>query len=108
MYKFVSSFFLISILSANAMSLTHNQVEVESILSPDSRPCTFFRLKGVVQADPAVNNHAWFSVPLDHNGHDVIVSMLLTAYAAGKKLNVVTTGREKCGIAEVESMLFAY
>ncbi|MFT6390377.1 MAG: hypothetical protein ACJAUP_003779, partial [Cellvibrionaceae bacterium] len=32
MYKFVSSFFLISILSANAMSLTHNQVEVESIL----------------------------------------------------------------------------
>jgi hypothetical protein len=108
MYKSVFSFFFISILSANAMSLSHNQAEVESIHSPDSRPCTFLRLKGVSQADPAVNNSPWFSIPLVHNGHDVIVSMLLTAYSTGKKLNVVTTGLGKCGQAEVDSVLFTY
>lgn len=48
----------------------------------------------------------WFSVPLTHNGHDVIISMLLTAYTTGKTLRVATTGQISCGHAEVRSVQF--
>ncbi len=108
MYKIIFSLILTLILSEKALSLSYNQAEVESIHSPDSRPCTFLKLKNVAVADATIANSPWFTIPLDHNGHDVILSILLTAYSTGKKINVVTSGTTKCSHPEISSIHFSY
>lgn len=87
---------------------SHTNKIVETIHSPDSRECTFFRLKGVTEADPVVSNNGWFSIPLSYPGHDVIVSMLLTSYTADKNITVTTTGKIACGHAAVNNIQFTY
>jgi len=89
-------------------SIEHVSKDVKTVLSPDSRPCSFFLLNGVTEADSVVPNNGWFAVPISHSGHDVIISILLTAFTTGKPVNVSTTGAAQCGHAEVSSVHFSY
>ena len=107
MRRIVSVFILVWAIPAICLGASHTEKLVKTIHSPDTRPCTFFQLKGVNQADPITPSNGWFSVPLDTNGrHDVIVSMLLTAFTTTKPINVATTGSKQCGHAEVANINF--
>ena len=90
---------LASISSANAASHTNKQVA--DLLAPDYRPCTFFQLQGVAEADPVNPNNPWFAVPNDHIGYDEIVSMLITATTSQRQITVATNGNLACGHARV-------
>jgi hypothetical protein len=94
--------------SYGAFSAEHGGKSVQTVVSPDERPCTFFALEGVAEADPIKPNDSWFAVPLDHNGHDVIVSLLLAAYTAGKPVSVVATGTRSCNYAAVRHVYFSF
>jgi len=75
---------------------------VVQIQSPDSRPCTFFQLKGVTQASPA-RVSPWFAVNRSALGYKEMVSMLLMAFSSGRSVMVTTTGAldDACGEAQV-------
>jgi len=96
------------VLSTQSWARGHVNKEVLTIHSPDSRPCTFFKLKSVAEADSSVPTNPWFAVPTAHNGHDVIVSMLLAAFMSGKKVNVSTTGGVECGHAAISNVHFSH
>lgn len=82
---------------------------IETIQSPDDRPCLFFRLIGVTSnADPAVGTTPWFAVPLSHQAFDVISSILLIGYTTDRNMEIHTSGNEACGHAEVFSVAFDY
>ncbi|GAA6166899.1 hypothetical protein NBRC116591_07090 [Sessilibacter corallicola] len=96
---------LIILFANTAQALGSNlNKSVTIIHSPDHRPCTFFQLEGVTEASPAVPNEPWFSVNINHDGHEVIVSILLTALTSGKKVDVITTGDVDCGFTQVSSV----
>jgi len=87
----------------------HNNHQVLTVFSPDSsRPCLFFQMDGVSEADPIVAASPWFAVPMSHNGYNLIQAMLLTLFTAGKNLNIKTTGGTACGFAEVDSVIFTF
>lgn len=86
----------------------HTSNEIETIQSADSRPCSFFRLKGVTEADSVVPNNPWFAVPITHHDYNVIASILLTAYTTGALVGVTTTGGIQCGHAEVLRVYFSF
>jgi hypothetical protein len=79
----------------------HSSRLVIELHSPDNRPCAFFRLVGVSQADPVTPNNPWFSVPTNHLGYDVIIDSLRAAILHDKRVTVYTTGGVKCGHASV-------
>ena len=95
---------LFLILSFNVHAVSHINKDIEVIQSPDSRPCVFFKLVGVSEADPVKSGNAWFSIPLSHVGIDQFYSMLLTAKTASNKIDVITTGTLECGHASVQSI----
>lgn len=71
----------------------------------DTRPCAFFTLSGVSQADPAAPG-GWFGLPKAHSQYKETFALLLSAKLAGKTVYVVTAGgiSSSCGVAEVLSV----
>ncbi len=98
MIKHTIFVFLLTFCSSFSASYaaTHTGKYVAELHSPDTRPCTFFRLKDVAVADPGVSNSEWFSVPQSHTGYKEILAFLVTAYSTGKTINVYTTGAVEC------------
>ena len=80
---------------------THERKTVLVFHSPDTRPCSFFRLEGVAEADPVVPGRWWFAIPQDHIGYDEIVAMMIAAHTTGRPVDVVTDGTVVCGHARV-------
>jgi hypothetical protein len=79
----------------------HRGQTLLDIASPDvTRPCLFFRLVGVAQADPTSPNPTttWFAVPTDAVGnvpsvkYQEISRMIYQAKATGATISVKTTG----------------
>lgn len=58
----------------------------------DTRPCVFFTLNGVQQADPINPNQPWFALPTSHPMFQQILAMLLTAKSSQAHIDVYTTG----------------
>lgn len=58
----------------------------------DTRPCVFFTLQGVQQADPVNPNQPWFALPTSHPMFQQILAMLLTAKMSQAHIDVYTTG----------------
>jgi len=88
------------------VAATHTNKEVAVFHSPDSRPCTFFTLTGVAEADPVVAGNPWFSIPQTHIGYKEIISVLLAARTVGKTVTVGTAGTMACGHAAVQSVVY--
>jgi hypothetical protein len=95
----VAAFVLIS--PAAHAAVVHPPQPVAAIVSPDAaRPCLFFRLDGVWQADPTSANPTtwWFAIPIDAVGnvpglkYQELTRMLYHARTAGGKIGVKTTG----------------
>ncbi len=102
MYKQVIVFLMLMV-SVNCFATTHRST-VATVHSPDNRPCAFFRLDGVNQADPITPNVPWFSVPTSHPGFDMIVTLLITAKITGRTVIVRTTSTSQCGHVTVHNM----
>ena len=100
--------FLVTVIvffSTAGQAASHLNKTVTTVHSPDWRPCTFFQLDGVTQADPVAPNNPWFAVQTTYIGHDVIVSILLTALTTNKEVHVETSGSLICnGLAAVTSV----
>ncbi len=100
----ISLFTVIPFLQVNAVP--HLSKTVGVIKSPDINPCSLFTLVGVAEADPIKPGNNWFAVPQTHNGHNVIISILLAASTSGKTVTVYTNGKEICGGVEVDHVRF--
>lgn len=92
---------IVGTLPSIGVAVIHTSKEVAVFHSPDERPCTFFRLTGVAEADPVVADNPWFTIPQNHIGYKEITSVLLAARTAGKTVTVATTGTTACGHAAV-------
>ena len=88
---------------ANAVLAQVNHAgAVSTLFPPDvNRPCAFFILQGVTQADPAVGTAPWFAIPMTHVGFHEQYALLLTATANNHPIAVTTSGQPACGFAGV-------
>ena len=68
-------------------------------IQADSRPCLFFNLAGVSEADPAVPAQIWFTIPTSNANYQTQASIILSSKVAGKPLRVQTDGTVSCGYA---------
>ena len=68
-----------------------------------TRPCAFFQLQGVTQADPAVPG-PWFSIPTTNVGFHEQYALLLSAAFNNHPIFVGTNGQAACGFAQVVYM----
>jgi hypothetical protein len=82
-------------------AVVHPGSTVADIVSPTvSRPCLFFRLVGVLAADPTSPNPTtwWFAIPTEALGnvpspkYQEISRMIYQAKATGATISVKTTG----------------
>jgi hypothetical protein len=75
---------------------------VEYVFAGDTRPCVFFRLVGVGEADPGVPGSAWFTLPKTHPLFRESFALLMSAKLTSQKVNITTTGAiDPCGHAQV-------
>jgi hypothetical protein len=82
-----------------------NPATISLIYVDQTTSCFFFQLNGVTQADPIAPSDPWFAVPNSSPNLQSIVSMLITAKATNRSLQVVTTGATSClGHAAVASV----
>jgi len=66
--------------------------EVRGLVPPDNRPCVFFSIAGVPQADPVQPGWPWIAVRQSQNGFKEIYALLLAARHSGTPVTVTTTG----------------
>lgn len=71
----------------------------------DGRPCTFFQLAGVSEADPVSLGSPWFALSMSHVGYKDIMAMLVTAKAMQLPIQVTTSGQLACGLSAVTTVL---
>ncbi len=104
MFKHVALLITLVLISQLSYSANHEIKQVGEILSPtEDRQCLLFSLEGVSVSDPSLNQGGeWFAVPLDHNGYNVIVSMLIAAKMASKDISAFTTGGLACNFPKVD------
>lgn len=65
----------------------------------DVRPCLFFQLQGVSEADPVVPSAPWFAISTSNPNYQTLASKLLSAKLSNQPLNVQTDGSTSCGYA---------
>jgi hypothetical protein len=81
---------------APAVAQTQRNNQSVGAVYIDARPCTFFQLQGVSEADTATPG-PWFSVPATNPNYQIIVSALFTAKATQARVSVHTDGTLSCG-----------
>lgn len=84
-------FFALSITTTISIAGTRTGF-IEAIQTPDERPCYFFTLKNVSEADPTIAKSPWFAIAKSHKGYKEVVSTIITAFALKKQVTVGTTG----------------
>lgn len=67
----------------------------------DNRPCIFFQLKGVGEADPVTPAIPWFALPTGDANYQTYVSLILSAKISGQPVFVSTDGTTSCGHATI-------
>ena len=91
--------------ASSALSADFFGRSVSYLSGGDSRPCAFFTLEGVTQADPALPGVSWFVLPKTHPQFKESYALLLSAKLTGKLVNIITTGAiDPCGHAQVASV----
>ncbi len=86
-----------------ALAVNYEGKRPISVFTDGSRPCTFFRLEGVNQADPAQPGE-WFAIPRSHPAYAENFAALLTAKVSKLLINVSTNGTNQCGFAGVDNI----
>jgi hypothetical protein len=71
----------------------------------DTRPCTFFALSGVAQADPVLPGSPYFALAKTHPNYAELYATLLTAKASQHLVDVSTSGQLACGHADVSRVI---
>jgi hypothetical protein len=66
--------------------------QVQGLATPDSRPCVFFSIAGVTQADPVRPGSPWVVVRQSQNGFKELYALLLAAKHTGAPVTVTTNG----------------
>ncbi len=69
--------------------------------------CTLFKLEGINGAMPSTPNDPWFAIPTSDPTHDVVVSILLTAYSSGKPVRINVNENLTCGKAGINYIRFS-
>jgi len=79
---------------------------VTIVVPPDAaRPCAFFQLQGVLQADPAFPNQPWFAIPMTNVGfHEEYALLLSAAFNNHPILAISFTGQAACGYVQVDAL----
>lgn len=85
------------------LAVTHEGKRPITVFTDGTRPCTFFRLEGVTQADPAQPDE-WFAISRSHPAYAENVAVLLTAKVSKLLINVSTNGTNQCGFAGVDNV----
>ena len=93
---------LMSASSATAGTLHSNKIVNQ--VQIDGRPCLFFTLQGVAQADPVHPSAAHFAVSTDHPNYATMVSILLSAKMGRASVTVSTTGSLACSHPAVDGI----
>ena len=86
-----------------AQAVDWNGYQVNIIRSPDGRPCTFFQLVGVAQADPVKPNDPWFVIRQAHPGYKEMLAILMSAKLTSRNVIVSTAGSVPAECGEVEA-----
>lgn len=69
------------------------------VTQADSRPCVFFQLSGVIEADPVLAGNPWFALPKSNPSFSEMYAELLSAKISGKGVSAYTDGTTSCGYA---------
>lgn len=93
--------FLVATMSTGdeAKAQSHRDGQLIGVTQTDARPCTFFMLQGVTEADPTTPGQPWFAIPASNPNYQVMVSVLLAAKTAHAPISVYTDGTISCGYA---------
>ena len=94
---------LTAFIAGPAQAASHTNQQIGQVLI-DGRPCLFFILKNVPQADPAVPGQLWFALPTTNANYQSFASILLSAKVSGQPVNVQTDGTIACGYATVSTV----
>jgi hypothetical protein len=103
---------LLSVSAAAALTLAQGPARAadhfgkvaQDVHNHSSENCIQFKLKGVTIADSAVGvpgYREWFALPRSHPFFAELFAILLTGAAAGRTLNVHTSGATACNNAAV-------
>jgi hypothetical protein len=76
---------------------------VGNIRGPDGRPCTFFTLEGVSEADPGTPGTPWFALRQASPGYEENLAILISAKLTGRPIQVTTAGVVAGGCNHVEA-----
>ena len=83
-----------TIAPASQAAATWSGYQIAQLEAPDPvRPCLFFTLAGVAQADPAIANDPWFAISENQSGYWEIYGMLMSAKGKGLAVTVTTSGQ---------------
>lgn len=87
-----------------AQAQTLHQTKVISGTLRDTRPCFFFTLQGINQADPIVSGSPVFALDRNDSFSTDHFAILLTSLANKSEISVQTSGKAVCGHATVLSV----
>lgn len=92
-----------SLVSSPLSAVERSKATVQETLV-DSRPCFFFILNGVSEADPAIPNGPWFAIPTSASNYQVMAATVMSAKLSGSSLHVLTDGTKSCGWATASTV----
>lgn len=87
---------------------THATKRVIALHMDDYRPCAFFRLEGVGEADPVKPGAPWFAVPRTHPAFNEIFALLLTAKATNLPVTISTAGTSATSCNDFATVKFVF
>jgi hypothetical protein len=83
-----------SVITQGLHAASWSGYQIAQLEAPDpARPCLFFTLVGVPQADPAFPNDPWFAISENQSGYWEIYGMLLLAKSKGLGVAITTSGQ---------------
>lgn len=89
---------------ANAAVWQENEQPL-NLLTDGSRPCAFFQLEGVGQAQPGDDAGLWFALARSHPAYSELWALLLTAKASKMTVDVRSLETSACGYTAVDLIL---
>ncbi|MEG3126133.1 hypothetical protein [Sphingomonas sp. GB1N7] len=97
--NFVAAVALAGIGVAPASANTYRSNQHVNWTQIDSRPCLFFNLRGVSEADPVLPGEEWFAVPTSNPNYTTFASIILSAKLSNQPVSISTDGTISCGYA---------
>jgi hypothetical protein len=100
----VSAAAALTLAQSPARAADHFAKVAQDVHNDTTNSCVQFKLKGVTTAHPGIGVQGyleWFALPRTHPFFSELFAILLTGAAAGRTLNVHTSGTTACNNAAV-------